>query len=101
MISGEITQQQAVYDPRGSAEVDLVPLSTRPKSLLHLRLAVLDNTKWNAGKLLRKTMSKLDEEFSFESINYYKKESFSKVASAPLLAEIAEHNDIAITAIGD
>ena len=101
MISEETTQQQPVYDPRGIAEADFVPVSARPKTLLHLKLAVLDNTKWNAGKLLRKTMSRLDEEFSFESINYYKKDSFSKVASASLIAEIAEHNDIAITAIGD
>ena len=101
MTSEETTQQQAVYDPRGIVEAALVPLSARPKTLLNLRLAVLDNTKWNAGKLLRKPMSKLDEEFSFETINYYKKESFSKVASSELLAEIAEHNDIAITAIGD
>ena len=47
MTSEATTQEQAVYDPRGKAEVDLVPLSTRPNSLLHLRLAVLDNTKWN------------------------------------------------------
>ncbi len=66
-----------------------------------LRLGVLDNTKWNANRLLRKTVAKLQEEFSFAGVNYYRKESFSKDADAALIEAIAANNDIVLTAIGD
>mgnify|MGYP001427618298 CR=1 FL=1 len=91
----------AVYDPRGIVEAETVPISSRAKKLDGVRLAVLDNTKWNANKLLRRTMSKMNDELDFAEINYYRKESFSKNAADDLVAEIAENNDIAITAIGD
>lgn len=94
-------QGLAVYDPRGVIEAEPTPITQRVRDLAGLRLAVLDNTKWNANKLLRKTMAKLDGEFHFARINYYRKESFSKVAAPELVAEIVANNDVAITAIGD
>ena len=95
------TEPLAVYDPRGIVEAEAVPISARAKKLDGVRLAVLDNTKWNANKLLRRTMAKMDDELGFAEINYYRKESFSKNAAEELVAEIVENNDIAITAIGD
>jgi hypothetical protein len=91
----------AVYDPRGVVEVEARPLAARVEVIDGLRLAVLDNTKWNANKLLRKASAKLEAEFRFAAVNYYRKESFSKVAAADLVAEIVARNDIALTAIGD
>ena len=73
----------------------------RPATLEDLRLGVLDNTKWNANRLLRKTTARLAEEVSFAAVNYYRKESFSKEADPALIAAIAAANDIVVTAIGD
>ena len=92
---------QIVYDPRGAVEAEAKPLAPRVAAIDGLRLAVLDNTKWNANKLLRKATAKLEAEFGFAAVNYYRKESFSKVAAPELIAEIASGNDIALTAIGD
>ena len=64
-------------------------------------LGVLDNTKWNANRLLRKTVARLQQEFSFAAVNYYRKESFSKEADPTLIETIAANNDIVLTAIGD
>jgi hypothetical protein len=64
-------------------------------------LGVLDNTKWNASRLLRKTTARLAEEVSFAAVNYYRKESFSKDADPALIEVIAAGNDIVLTAIGD
>ena len=36
-----------------------------------------------------------------EAVNYYRKESLSKVADPALIAKIASENDIVLTAIGD
>jgi hypothetical protein len=90
-----------VFDPQGTVESEPLALSLRPDVLDGLRLGVLDNTKWNANRLLRKTVAKLDEELSFGAINYYRKESFSKDAAPQLIETIAADNDIVLTAIGD
>jgi hypothetical protein len=94
--SGEI-----VFDPRGVVETEPLALSRRPAALDGLTLGVLDNTKWNANRLLRHTVAKLQQEISFAAVNYYRKESFSKEADAALIATIAADNDVVLTAIGD
>jgi len=90
-----------VYDPRGVVEA--APLATAPrvKKLEGLRMGLLDNTKWNANKLLRGVRDRLAQKHAFGAVNYYRKESFSLAATPELLAKIAANNDIVLTAIGD
>ena len=90
-----------VFDPRGVVETEPLALAPRVANLDGLRLGVLDNTKWNAGRLLRKTVAKLQQQISFAAVNHYRKESFSKDADAVLIEAIAAKNDIVLTAIGD
>ena len=92
---------EIVFDPRGVIDIESRPLSARAAGLNGLRLGVLDNTKWNAGRLLRKIAAKLHEEYALTAVNYYRKESFSKEADPALIATIAANTDIALTAIGD
>jgi hypothetical protein len=90
-----------VFDPRGVVDTIPAPLTPRKTTLNGLRLGVLDNTKWNANKLLRGSVQMLDEKFGFGQVNYYRKESFSRFARPELISEIAAQNDIVLTAIGD
>jgi hypothetical protein len=90
-----------VYDPRGVVEATPMTTAPRVKKLEGLRLGLLDNTKWNANKLLRGVRDRLTERHGFSAVNYYKKESFSLSATPELIAEIAANNDIVVTAIGD
>jgi hypothetical protein len=90
-----------VFDPRGRVEAELVSPAPRVAALDGKRLGILDNTKWNAGRLLRKTASLLGESHDFAAVNYYRKESFSKAADPALVAKIAAENDVVLTAIGD
>ena len=92
---------QTTFDPRGVVETKPLALAARVGGLGGLQLGVLDNTKWNANRLLHKTVAKLQEEFSFAAVNYYRKESFSKDADPTLIETIATNNDIVLTAIGD
>jgi hypothetical protein len=92
---------QLVFDPRGAVEIECLARSARVTSLDGQRLAVLDNTKWNANRLLRKTVARLQQDHSFAVVNYYRKESFSKEADPALIQTIAAANDIVLTAIGD
>jgi hypothetical protein len=90
-----------VFDPRGRVDAERVELAPRAAALRGLRLGILDNTKWNANRLLRKTAALLEAEHGIGSVSYYKKESFSKIADLALVAAIAADNDIVLTAIGD
>jgi hypothetical protein len=92
---------ECVFDPRGIVDAERITPAPRVGLLDGLRLGILDNTKWNANKLLRKTVDRLGEQHGFAAVNYYKKESFSKDADPALLARIAAENDIVLTAIGD
>src|SRR6478752_4718716 len=90
-----------VFDPRGVVESSNTPIAARPKSLDGLRLAILDNSKWNANKVLRTSTAALEKNFGFAKVNYYVKHSFSKDAAPEMIAEIAANNDLVLTAIGD
>jgi hypothetical protein len=92
---------ETVFDPRGAVAAEVVAPAPRLADLGGLRLGVLDNTKWNANRLLRKTVAPFRERVSLAAVNYYRKESFSKDAEPELLARIAAENDFVLTAIGD
>jgi hypothetical protein len=94
-------EEVAVFDPRGRVDAERVELALRAAGLKGLRLGILDNTKWNANRLLRKTAALLEAEHGIGAVSYYKKESFSKVADPAIISEIAANNDIVLTAIGD
>lgn len=96
-----MTKTLPIYDPRGV--VDATPASAAPrvKALQGLRLGLLDNTKWNANKLLRGMRERLAARHAFATVNYYRKESFSLDATPELIGRIAADNDIVLTAIGD
>ena len=90
-----------VYDPRGDVSAEPRPLAPRPASLDGLRLGILDNTKWNASKLLRQVVAQLEAGLAFSSVRVYSKSSFSRLAPPDVLDRIASEADVAITAIGD
>src|SRR5580692_7883062 len=105
MIFGDRWMKQAeylkVFDPRGRVDAERIMPAPRVAALDGLRLGILDNTKWNANRLLRKTAALLGERHRFAAVNYYRKESFSKAADPAMLAAIAAASDIVLTVIGD
>ncbi len=90
-----------VYDPRGTVTAEPRELAARLETLDGVRLGVLDNTKWNASKLLRNVVARLQGDLALAAVSLYAKESFSRPAEARLLDRIAAENDAVITAIGD
>ena len=92
---------QPVYDPRGVVGAEQKAVAARVKSLDGLRLGILDNTKWNANKLLRALRDQLQAGHKLAATNYYRKESFSRFADPALVDRIRQENDIVVTAIGD
>ena len=92
---------EIVFDPRGIVDVEPKPPAPRLDSLDGIRLGVLDNSKWNASKLLRKVVSLLEKDHEFAKITRYKKETFSRAATAELIERMADECDAVVTAIGD
>jgi hypothetical protein len=92
---------QPVYDPRGVVGAEKKNIAARVRSLEGLRLGILDNTKWNANKLLRELRDRLQAAHPLASVTYYRKESFSRFAAPELIEKIRAENDIVLTAIGD
>ena len=90
-----------VFDPCGVVDQDNTPVAPRKIRLEGLRLGILDNSKWNANRLLRGASVALGEDIKFAAVNYYVKQSFSKDAAPELIEQIARENDIVLTAIGD
>jgi hypothetical protein len=90
-----------VFDPRGVVEATPMRLAPRIGALEGARLGILDNTKWNANRLLKRTAAQLQARFAFGAVTFYRKESFSKDADPALIAAIAAANDVVLTAIGD
>ena len=93
--------EQIVFDPRGVVDAEPLALAPRIREPMRMRLGLLDNTKWNANRLLRKTAARLGEQLVLTAVNYYRKETFARDADPALLAKIAAENDIVLTAIGD
>jgi hypothetical protein len=90
-----------VFDPRGAVETADAPIASRRAARADLRLGVLDNSKWNANKLLRGAAAALGARIPFAAVNYYVKHSFSKDAAPELIGRIAAECDLVLTAIGD
>lgn len=93
--------EQIVFDPCGVVGAERLDLAPRTRELNGTRLGVLDNTKWNANRLLRKIAARLGQQIAVAAVNYYRKESFARDADPALLARVAAENDIIVTAIGD
>jgi hypothetical protein len=58
-----------LYDPRGVVEASPLTAAPRVKALKGLRLGLLDNTKWNANKLLRGVRDRLAAQHGFSAVN--------------------------------
>jgi hypothetical protein len=90
-----------VYDPRGVVGAEKKATAARIQALQGLRLGILDNTKWNANKLLRELRAQLKAAHPLADVHYYRKESFSRFADPALIEQIRRESDIVVTAIGD
>ena len=101
MVENDITKY-LIFNPCGEVSKNTRPLSTRKNNLSGQRLGILDNSKWNANKILRESASALSQDIKFSKVNYYvKKYGFSTDATTEMIEEIVNDNDIVLTAIGD
>ena len=90
-----------VMDPRGETPAASVSMALRPPSLDGVTLALVDNTKINAGNLLDQLASLLEAEARPARIVRFSKPDATRPAPPDLVKQIAEECDAAVLAIGD
>ena len=90
-----------LYSPLAEGATPRRALAPRPRSLDGKVLGILDNGKWNAGKLLGALADGLGREHGVADLVVRKKNTFSRPADEELLVELGEACDAVVTAIGD
>ena len=90
-----------VMDPRGETPPASVSMAPRAPTLDGKTIALVDNTKINAGNLLDKLSSLLAAEVEPARIARYSKPDATRPAPPVLISQIANECDIAVLAIGD
>ncbi len=90
-----------VMDPRGETPAASRSMAPRPSGLDGKIIALVDNTKINAGNLLDRLSSLLTAEVEPARIVRYSKTDATRPAPPSLIAQIADECDGAVLAIGD
>ena len=66
-----------------------------------MRIGGLDNTKWNASKLLCRVVRELETGQSLVEVRFYTRINFPRPVETELLDWTTAENDTVISAIGD
>jgi len=90
-----------LYDPTAGAEPEALRLAAPLAEPRGKVVGILDNGKWNAGKLLGALADGLGREHGVADLVVRKKNTFSRPADEELLVELGEACDAVVTAIGD
>ena len=90
-----------IMDPRGETPAASVSMAPRAPVLEGKTIALVDNTKINAGNLLDKLSSLLQAEVEPDRIVRFSKTDATRPAPPALIAQISDECDAAVLAIGD
>ncbi len=90
-----------VMDPRAEAVEVKASMAPRPDSLDGKVVALLDNSKANADKLLRLVGDLVKERFEIRDVKLATKPDASRPAPAEIMDQLARDCDFAIVAVGD
>ena len=90
-----------VMDPRGDTPATSSSVAPRPSGLDGKTIALVDNTKINAGNLLDKLSALIQAEIEPARIVRFSKTDATRPAPPELIQQISRECDAAILAIGD
>lgn len=90
-----------MMDPRGETPSTRVSMAPRASRLDGKTIALVDNAKINAGNLLDKLSSLLQEDVEPTRIVRFSKTDATRPAPLALISQIADECDVAVLAIGD
>jgi hypothetical protein len=87
-------------DPTAGSGTVQIPLAPRPVDLAGTVVALLDNTKEQGDVILQTVAEVLRERHGVASVLMRRKAHYSKPATPALLDAMAQHVQVAVTAVG-
>ena len=97
----ETRTQHTLVDPTTQPLVSSFAGAPRLKDLKGRRVGLLDDSKPNAGELLRALADLLKEEYGVADVVYHRKPTASRPAAPEVIAQMGGECDFAIVAVGD
>jgi hypothetical protein len=90
-----------VYDPTGTATIDVQSVTPLPATLSGLRIGVLENTKQHAAELMEHTADLIAARLNGVRIATVRKENAAVPATPDHYAWLAKECDVVLTGSGD
>ena len=90
-----------VLDPTTEALTQAIEYAPRPTALKGLRVALIQNTKFNSDQLLRRIGDILKAEYGVAEWRMYDKHNASVPAHAEIIEEIKKSADVMVAGVGD
>jgi hypothetical protein len=90
-----------VLDPTTEALTQAIEYAPRPTALKGLRVALIQNTKFNSDRLLVKIGDILKAEHGVAEWKMYHKHNASVPAHAEIIDEVKQSADVMVAGIGD
>jgi hypothetical protein len=90
-----------IFDPTLSAEREALDYAPRPKGLQGLKVGLVENTKFNSEKILRKIAERLDERYKVKLVHLDHKKSSSHSVNDEAIATLKAQSDFVIAGVGD
>ena len=90
-----------IVDPIGTSAAETRPLAARPRTLEGVTIALLDNSKPNAGVLLERVGALLAARGGARAVRAWSKPGSSTGATPAVIEEIAAAARVALTASAD
>ena len=90
-----------IFDPTISAQREAFSYAARPTDLHGLKVGLVENTKFNSEKILRKIAERLDERYKVKLVHVDHKKSSSHSVNEEALARFKGQADFVIAGVGD
>ena len=90
-----------LFDPTSSPVTRDVAVAPRPADLRGLRLALVENTKFNSEPLLIRLGERLAREYGITPVLVHRKRSPSHEVEETAVAELCARADLVVSGIGD
>ena len=90
-----------LLNPTTEAATQTIAYAPRPQALKGLRVALVDNTKYNSDRLLEKIGDILKAEYGVAEWRMYHKHNSSVPAHTEIIEAIKSASDVMVAGIGD
>ena len=90
-----------VFDPTTPTKKISIDFAPRPETLQNMRIGLVDNTKFNSDKLLKKIAALLERDYGAKNHIIRRKHNAGVPAHEDIIREFASSCDVIVSGIGD